>query len=127
MSGAGSRISAPGSRAPNLALVPLEIARGVQNKVLEAMAMALPVVLSPGAATGIGARDGEHFTIAESDEQLASAAVALLSEPETARRRAGLAARRFIADCATWPAALAALPEIVGAAPCSGIAARDAA
>ena len=36
-----------------MAVVPLEIARGVQNKVLEAMAMALPVVLTSSAATGM--------------------------------------------------------------------------
>jgi glycosyltransferase involved in cell wall biosynthesis len=56
--------------AADIALVPLEIARGVQNKVLEAMAMALPCVLSPGAATGIEARDGTDYSIAESDEAL---------------------------------------------------------
>ena len=33
--------------------------------------MALPVVLTPGAATGIGARSGEHFAVAESDDELA--------------------------------------------------------
>ena len=113
-------------KAANLAIVPLEIARGVQNKVLEAMAMALPVVLTPGAATGIGASDGEHFSVAESDEQLAEAAIALLSNLKLAQAR-GLAARRFIADRATWPRALAALPELVGAPVRSAAAARDAA
>ena len=47
-----------------VAVAPLHMARGVQNKVLEAMAMARPVVLTPGAATGIGAEDGNHFAIA---------------------------------------------------------------
>lgn len=55
------------------ALVPLDIARGVQNKVLEAMSMALPVVLSAEAATGVSARDDEHFVVADSDEALACA------------------------------------------------------
>ncbi len=113
-------------KGANLAIVPLEIARGVQNKVLEAMAMALPVVLTPGAATGIGARDGEHFVVAESDEELANAAIALLSNLKQAQAR-GLAARRFITDCATWPAALASLPDILGSPSHAIAAARDAA
>ena len=45
----------------DVSVAPLSIARGVQNKVLEAMAAARPVVLSPRAADGIAARDGEEF------------------------------------------------------------------
>ncbi|MCH7475613.1 MAG: glycosyltransferase, partial [Gemmatimonadetes bacterium] len=54
-------------KAADIALVPLEIGRGVQNKVLEAMAMELPVVLTPEAATGIDARDGREFAVRETD------------------------------------------------------------
>ncbi|MGE3690751.1 MAG: TIGR03087 family PEP-CTERM/XrtA system glycosyltransferase [Novosphingobium sp.] len=100
-------------KGANLAIVPLEIARGVQNKVLEAMAMALPIVLSPGAATGIGAQHGKHFAVADSDEDLARAAMELLSSLKLAQAR-GLAARRFASEKATWQAALDDLPEIVG-------------
>ena len=45
----------------DIVAAPLTIARGIQNKVLEAMAMARPVLLSPEAATGIDAEDGTHF------------------------------------------------------------------
>ncbi len=100
-------------KGADLALVPLDIARGVQNKVLEAMAMALPVVLTPGAATGIGASDGRHLATAESDEGLAEAAIALLRDPRRARIT-GLAARRFVSEEASWQAALAPLAEIAG-------------
>ena len=103
----------PWLKAADLALVPLDIARGVQNKVMEAMAMALPVVLTSAAATGIDATDGHHFKIADSDEELASAVVALLSDQRRARIK-GLAARRFVAENASWQSALAQLPEIVG-------------
>lgn len=110
-------------KAADLALVPLDIARGVQNKVLEAMSMGLPVVLSSGAATGIDAIDGEHFSIADSDTALATAALALLGDHRQAEKQ-GAAARRFVTDNASWQAALAPLPELLDG---PRRAARDAA
>jgi polysaccharide biosynthesis protein PslH len=110
-------------RASDMAIVPLDIARGVQNKVLEAMAMELPVVLTPGAANGIDATDGQHFAVSESDEALAAAAVALLSDPAKMRAMAP-AARKFVVDNASWQAALAPLAEMAGFV---GGAARNAA
>lgn len=110
-------------RGADLALVPLEIARGVQNKVLEAMAMALPVVLTTGAVTGIGGVDREQFRIADSDDALASAILGLLSDPDAAKAM-GSAARRFVIQRMSWAAALAPLPEILGLPPGS---VRDAA
>jgi sugar transferase (PEP-CTERM/EpsH1 system associated) len=107
----------------DLALVPLEIGRGVQNKVLEAMAMALPVVLTPDAATGIGARDGSEFALAADDAQLAAACVALLRDPARARAM-GQAARHYVVSQASWDAALADLPTIAGFA---DLSARDVA
>jgi len=106
----------PWLAAADLALVPLEIARGVQNKVLEAMAMGLPVVLSPGAATGIEAVDGRDFQIAESDAALAEAAIALSRDGVQAATM-GQAARRWIARHAGWEAALAELPRFLGMTP----------
>jgi sugar transferase (PEP-CTERM/EpsH1 system associated) len=95
-------------KGADLALVPLDIARGVQNKVLEAMAMGLPVVLTPGAATGIPARDDEHFLIGESDVELAQAVISLLQSPARASAM-GIAAREWIVGNASWQAALAPL------------------
>ena len=100
-------------KGANLALVPLSIARGVQNKVLEAMAMALPVVLTPGAASGIAGVHGQHFAIAESDAELAAAAIDLLSDARRGRIM-GLAARRFVCEEMNWQTALAPLAEIAG-------------
>ena len=103
----------PWLKAADLALVPLEIARGVQNKVLEAMSMALPVVLTPGAATGIGARDTYHFAVADSDEDLARRAVALMRDRRGARTM-GMNARHFVIENASWQAALAPLADLAG-------------
>ena len=110
--------------AADLVVAPLSLARGIQNKVLEAMAMARPVLLTPQAATGIDAVDGEHFAIAESDVKQAQRALTLLAD-EDARKTMGAAARRFVVDSMSWPAMLARLPELVGRP--AGEARRDAA
>lgn len=103
-------------KAADLALVPLEIARGVQNKVLEAMSMGLPVVLTPEAATGIEAMDGEHLAIADGDEALAAAAVQLLHDTRLAKAM-GMAARQHLGSTASWQTSLAPLARIVGLQP----------
>ena len=103
----------PWLAAADLVVAPLEIARGVQNKVLEAMAMSRPVLLSLEAATGIAAQDGKEFAVAESDAAFIARALALLAAP-TEREAMGLAARNFTADRQSWPAMLVDLSEIVG-------------
>ena len=97
----------------DLVVAPLEIARGVQNKVLEAMSMGRPVLLSPGAATGIAASDGVELAIADSDEAFVARALALFAAPHE-RAAMGQAARGFITERQSWPAMLADLPEFVG-------------
>ena len=99
--------------AAELVLAPLAIARGVQNKVLEAMAMARAVVLSPEAATGIPGTDGKHFAVGASDDALVAHALALLDQPAKARL-IGDTARRLVAERMSWPAVLARLPSLVG-------------
>lgn len=103
----------PWLAAADMALVPLEIARGVQNKVLEAMAMALPVVLSTGAATGIDALDGQQFAVRESDAAMAQALLDLSRAPDLARAM-GECARKWIVEHASWAAALSRLPDYIG-------------
>ena len=100
----------------DLALVPLDIARGVQNKVLEAMAMGLPVVLTPAAASGIGGRDGLHFAVGESDADLAARTVSLLVHPNHGKAM-GQEARAYLVDRMSWQAMLAPLAELIGHQP----------
>ena len=71
------------------AVMPLRIARGIQNKVLEAMSMQLPVIATPGAMTGIQAFPGFEPVVSDHARTLAEAAVAVLGHarrPETAAR-----------------------------------------
>ncbi len=100
--------------AADAVLAPLEIARGIQNKVLEAMAMARPVVLSPEAATGIDAHDGEHFAVGADDLALIDRTLALLQDAAAAGAM-GAAARRNVVEHQGWAAMLAPLGGIVGA------------
>lgn len=100
-------------KGADIAVAPLEIARGVQNKVMEAMAMELPVVLTRAAATGINAVDGHHFMVADTDEALADAIIALAQAP-TEANVLGMAARRFVVEQQSWQSALSSLPEIIG-------------
>ncbi len=103
----------PWLRGAELALIPLEIARGVQNKVLEAMAMALPVVATTAAASGITAVNGRHFALADSDADLARTVIALLNDRPRARAK-GLAARRLVEETHNWQAVLAGLADLIG-------------
>ncbi len=99
--------------AANFVLAPLLIARGVQNKVLEAMAMTKPVVLTQEAATGIAAVDGEHWLVAPADpEQMAARIEAALADPD-ALSELGASARQFVLDHHAWDAMLEPLGHLV--------------
>ncbi|MGB7374488.1 TIGR03087 family PEP-CTERM/XrtA system glycosyltransferase [Pontixanthobacter sp.] len=105
--------------AADIVLAPLEIARGIQNKVLEAMAMARPVVLSAEAATGIDAVDGEHFAVGSDDRALIRKTLALLDDGPAALQMAA-AARRYVTAQQGWDAMLAPLAGLCGYAPNTG-------
>ena len=100
-------------KAADVVVAPLRIARGIQNKVLEAMAMAQPVVASACAAEGIEAIDGDHFLIARSVEEEAQLVGDLLADPERARRL-GERAGRLIHSYYSWETQLADLPALCG-------------
>jgi len=76
------------------AVAPLRIARGIQNKVLEAMAMARPVVVTAQAAEGLRAEAGRDFLLAQDEAGLADAVTAQLQARTTnAQARACILAR----------------------------------
>ena len=97
----------------DLVVAPLTIARGVQNKVLEAMAMARPVLATPEAATGIPARHGFEIVVAQGAEALARQSLALLHDPVRAAA-IGQAARGFVIRECGWDHVLASLGTLLG-------------
>lgn len=96
-----------------LAVAPLRIARGIQNKVLEAMAMGKTVLASPQALEGIQAEIGrELFTAKDADEfvkQIISLLVSGLDES------VGKAARMRILENYIWPNSLSRLDTLLAA------------
>ena len=98
----------------DLIVAPLLLARGIQNKVLEAMAMGKPVLASPAAAEGIDAVADRDFVMADGAEAQAAATLALLADP--ARRTAlGQAARFRMEARYGWDATLAPLGAMLAA------------
>lgn len=99
----------PWLAASEVAVAPLRLARGVQNKVLEAMAMARPVVASPAAAQGI-----DHAgTLRVADADFAEVVTALLDAPSAAAAF-GQSARARVISRYGWKARLAPIAEVLG-------------
>lgn len=65
----------------HVVVAPLRIARGIQNKVLEAMAMAKTVVVSPSAMEGIAVSEDARIAVADTSEEYASRVVEVLQNP----------------------------------------------
>ena len=94
-----------------VAVAPLRIARGIQNKVLEAMAMATPVVVSPQALEGIDAEPGSELVLAEDAAAFADAVGALLAGQDSAAAAIGQAARAKVQRRYSWASNLACIGE----------------
>ena len=103
----------PWLAAANAVVAPLLLARGVQNKLLEAMAMARPVVASVAAAEGIDATPGEHLRVADDAQGIADAVCAVFGDPVAASQMGAAARGRMIARYG-WDARMAPLGTLLG-------------
>ncbi len=99
-------------RRIDVSVAPLRIARGLQNKVLEAMVAAKPVVLTPAAATGIDARDATEFVIAADAPAFTDRVLELLAD-KNRRERIGLAGQRFATSNHDWVREMTRLETIL--------------
>ncbi|MEY3122266.1 MAG: hypothetical protein RI993_1091 [Pseudomonadota bacterium] len=93
------------------AVAPLRIARGIQNKVLEAMAMQKPVIVSPQALEGINAIDGEELLVANNETEFSDQALRILENGN--RAILGQAARNRIMADYTWQNSLSRLDTML--------------
>ncbi len=69
----------------DLMVAPFQVARGIQNKVLQAMASGLPVITSPAGAAGISCTDGEHLVVADTAAEYLTAIDELLNNRQRYR------------------------------------------
>lgn len=95
----------PYLRHAAVVVAPLRVARGVQTKVLDAMAMARPVVVATTCAGAIDAEPGRHFDVADEASEYVERVLALLKEPQRAVAL-GLAAREQVMARYSWQAHL---------------------
>ncbi len=93
------------------AVAPLRIARGIQNKVLEALSMARPVIATRAAAEGLHARPQEAMRVADAVEDYARHCVALLRGEVTSR--AALSGRDCVIEHYSWSGNLARFSELL--------------
>lgn len=93
-------------------VAPLNIARGTQNKILEAMAMGVPVVSSRIAAGGVDAVAGEHLLVADSAQEYAEAIASIIEQPAERDRLARAGRERMLSHHA-WPRSMERLDTIL--------------
>jgi sugar transferase (PEP-CTERM/EpsH1 system associated) len=91
---------------------PLAIARGTQNKILEAMALGVPVVTTTVAADGVDAIKDEHLLIADDADSCAQAILRLMQDSGE-RRRLSEAGRARVISHHHWPNSMRRLDAIL--------------
>lgn len=94
-----------------LAVAPITYGAGIQNKVLEALACATPMVASPLAVSALKIRRDEEILVADEPLTFARQVLTLLADPAL-RRSLGQAGRRFVEREHSWNAAAAHLEQI---------------
>ena len=102
----------PFVRKSALMVAPLNIARGTQNKILEAMAMGVPVVTSRVAAGGVDAESVTHFLVADTPEEYSGAILRVLDDPAE-RQRLAIAGRQRMLSNHAWPHSMERLDQII--------------
>jgi sugar transferase (PEP-CTERM/EpsH1 system associated) len=91
-------------------VAPLRIARGIQNKVLEAMAMGRSLVVTPQALEGIDAEPGRQLLTATDPAQFADQVARLLEQPDPAL---GAAARATVVQHYGWSSHMRRIPQLL--------------
>jgi sugar transferase (PEP-CTERM/EpsH1 system associated) len=94
----------------DVSVCPLRIARGIQNKVLEAMALARPVVASPQAYEGVRAIGGTDLLVADGPQAIAKTVAAVLDGKHPGL---GRSARAAMERSYAWSGVLSRLDRVL--------------
>jgi sugar transferase (PEP-CTERM/EpsH1 system associated) len=100
----------PYLRHANAVVAPLRIGRGIQNKVLEAMAMGAAVVATPEAREGLDRCQDDELLTADTPTAFAAAVVRILDGKEP---RIGARARGRVVRDYRWATTLALLDQLI--------------
>jgi glycosyltransferase involved in cell wall biosynthesis len=100
-------------------VAPLRLARGLQNKILEAMAMGRPVVAAQECSEALTAEPGRELISAADAETFVQAVDGLLRDPQRAAA-VGSAGRQHVLRHYSWDAHLASFDRHLAAAPGPG-------
>lgn len=92
------------------AVAPLRIARGIQNKILEAMALGRPVITTPQGYEGVRAQAGRDLLVGDTPAALAAAVASILDGQHDG---IGQRARAAIEASYKWERILGELDEII--------------
>ena len=102
----------PYIRGSALMVAPLAIARGTQNKILEAMAMGVPVVTSRVAAGGVDAEAPQHLLVADTPAEISAAVLSVVGDAAE-RQRLAVAGRERMLSHHAWPKSMQRLDGII--------------
>jgi len=92
-------------------VAPLQLARGVQNKVLEAMAMAKSVIATSPAVQALEVSSGKELFVADEPVDFAQAVLAAIEAPS----QIGVKGRRYVERHHDWTTNLGALDRLLDA------------
>jgi sugar transferase (PEP-CTERM/EpsH1 system associated) len=94
-----------------LAVCPALYAVGIQNKVLEAMAMGTPVVSTPAGCAALASEEGREILVADGARQMTLAVLQVLTDPDLARQLSA-AGRRYVEQQHDWEDSAQRLAEV---------------
>lgn len=94
-----------------VAVTPIRYGVGIQNKVLEALAMATPVVSTPQATSALQVQPGRDLLVGDTPQAIARAIITLLGDQDL-RQQVGQAGRRYVETHHDWQIAAERLEQV---------------
>lgn len=95
-----------------VSVCPMRIGAGIQNKVLESMAMGIPVVTTSIGAEGLYAKDREHFLVADTPAEMKTAVLSIMND-RTQAEQLSRKGRALVESGYSWDGMLSAYRELI--------------